>query len=425
MTMPRWGRYPMGTDFVSFDRGPTGVTPEIVTLRAADGAASRGVLYAKGGERTVICIMHPRADMTRHYAIPYLVDGGYAFFAQESRWPGTDMATVHEQLVADVAAAMVVLRERRFENIVLLGNSGAGSLYCLYQAQATTTPPHRLTDTAAGDPYDLNTFDLPPAHGIILLGAHLGAGKILQTELDPSVLDERDPHSCDPDLDMYSSANGFREPPQLSGYSEEFLSRYRAAQRARVARIDAIARGYIAEQRSFQQLVGEPAFDTLPVEKKRLLRRYAVAGRTLNVHRLDANPATVDLSLNPSTRGYGSLMSTRPDISNYSEAATKILTPRAWLSSWSALSSRASVLDNLPKVEIPTLVLSYTGDNAIHPHNSEAIFERSPAPDKHKAEVEADHFGLAPASTPGSNGRRVAAKIMLDWLRNRFAARDQ
>jgi len=415
----------MGTDFVSFDRGPTGVMPEIVMLKAADGVGSRCVLYAKGGERTIVCIMHPRADMTRHYAIPYLVDGGYAFFAQESRWPGTDMATVHEQLVADVAAAMTFLRERKFESVVLLGNSGAGSLYCLYQAQATTVPPHRLTDTAAGDSYDLNTFDLPPAHGIILLGAHLGAGRILQTELDPSVLDERDPHSCDPDLDMYSVANGFREPPQLSSYSEEFLSRYRAAQHVRVARIDAIARGYIAEQRYFQQLVGEPAFETLPVEKKRLLRRHAVAGRTLNVHRIDANPATVDLSLNPSTRGYGSLMSTRPDISNYSDAGTKILTPRAWLSSWSALSSRASVLDNLPKVEIPTLVLSYTGDNAIHPHNSQTIFEQSPAPDKKRAEVDADHFGLAPASMPDSNGRRRAATIMLDWLRNRFPARDQ
>jgi hypothetical protein len=425
MTMPRWGRYPMGTDLVSFDRGPIGAVPEIVTLKAADGAGSRGMLYAKGGERTVVCIMHPRADMTRHYAIPHLVDGGYAFFAQESRWPGTDMATVHEQLVADVAAATTFLRERKFESIVFLGNSGAGSLYCLYQAQATTMPPHRLNDTAAGDPYDLNAFDLPPAHGIIFLGAHLGAGKILQTEIDPSVLDERDPHSCDPDLDMYSSANGFREPPQLSSYCQEFLSRYRTAQRARVARIDAIARGYIAEQRYFQQLVGEPAFATLPIEKKRLLQRHGVASGTLNIHRIDANPATVDLSLNPSTRSYGSLMSTRPDISNYSDAATKILTPRAWLSSWSALSSRASVLDNLPKVEVPTLVLSYSGDNAIHPHNSEAIFEQSPAPDKQKAEVEADHFGLAPSSTPDSTGRRAAAKVMLDWLRNRFAARDQ
>ncbi len=423
MTMPRWGRYPMGTDFVSYDKGPAGVTPEIVVLKAPDGVGSRGVLYGKGNERTVVCLMHPRADMTRHYAIPYLVDGGYAFFAQESRWPGTDLATVHEMLVADVAAAMTFLRDRKFDNVILLGNSGAGSLYCLYQAQAATPQPNRLTDTAAGDPYDLNKFDLPPAQGIIFLGAHLGAGKILQSEIDPSVLDEKDPFSCDPDLDMYSSANGFREPPQPSSYSREFLDRYRAAQHTRVARIDAIARGYIAEQRYFQQLAGEPAFDAFPTDKKRPLRQRAVHGRYLHVHRVEANPAVVDLSLNPSTRSYGSLMSTRPDISNYAEPATKILTPRAWLSSWSGLSSRASVLDNLPKVRISTLVLSYTGDNAIHPHNSQTIYEKSPATDKHKVDVEGDHFGLAPASTPDLNCRRAAATVMLDWLRPRFPAR--
>lgn len=423
MTIPRWGRYPMGTDFVSFDRGPADVTPEIVILKAPDGARSRGVLYARGGERTVVCIMHPRADMTRHYSIPDLVDGGYAFFAQESRWPGTDIATVHEMLVADVAAATTFLRDRKFENIVLLGNSGAGSLYCLYQAQAATAPPYRLTDTAAGDPYDLNAFELPPAHGLILLGAHLGAGKILQTELDPSVIDEGDPPSCDPDLDMYNPANGFLEPPQPSSYSPAFLDRYRATQQARVARIDAIARGIIAEQRHFQQLLGDPAFKARPVDATRQLQRHAVAGRYLTIHRTDANPAITDLSLDPSTRSYGSLMSTRPDLSNYADAATKVLSPRAWLSSWSALSSRASVLDNLPKVEIPTLVLNYTGDNAIHPSNSRIIYDRSPAKDKQKAEVEGDHFGLARGAVPESSGRRAAAAIMLSWLRNRFPAR--
>src|ERR1700733_3722024 len=153
MNVPRWPRYPRGLDFVSFEKPPADVTPEIVVLKAEDGGTSRGVLYSAGNERTVVCLMHPRADMTRHYLIPHLVENGYAFFAQESRWPGTDIATIHEVLLADVAASMIHLRERKFENVVLLGNSGAGSLYCLYQAQASTEPPHRLTDTAAGDPY--------------------------------------------------------------------------------------------------------------------------------------------------------------------------------------------------------------------------------------------------------------------------------
>lgn len=423
--MPRWGRYPPGKDFISFDNGPVGVVPEIVNLRAEDGAGSRGVLYAKGGERTVVCIMHPRADMTRHYAIPDLVDGGYAFFAQESRWPGSDVATIHELLVADVAAATRFLLGLGYRNIVLLGNSGAGSLYCLYQAQAMTEPPNRLTDTAAGDPCDLNAFDLPPAQGIILLGAHLGAGKILEMELDPAVLDERQPLSCDPALDMYNPANGFREPPQPSHYSEDFLSRYRLAQRARVKRIDAIAREAIAEQRHFQRLLGEPGLEAVTVEAKRLLRRRAAGSGYLVIHRIDANPATADLSLDPSTRSIGSLMSTRPDFSNYADPAIKVLTPRAWLSSWSALSSRASVLDNLPKIDIPTLVLNYTGDNAIHPSHSRIIFERSPATDKQRVEVDGDHFGLPVNPAQQTNGRRAATQAILSWLRARYPARQK
>ena len=53
--------------------------------------------------------------------------------------------------------------------------------------------------------------------------AHLGAGKTLQDEIDPSVIDENDPISCDPELDIYRLKNGFTEPPQSSEYSKEFL----------------------------------------------------------------------------------------------------------------------------------------------------------------------------------------------------------
>ena len=412
MSLPRFPRYPIGLDFVSFEKGPEGVTPEIVVLKAEDGGVSRGVLFATGKERAVVCLMHPRADMTRHYLIPHLVENGYAFFAQESRWPGTDIATIHEVLLADVAAAMVRLRERNFTSIVLLGNSGAGSLYCLYQAQAATAPPRRLSDTAGGDPYDLNAFNMPAADGMIFLGAHLGAGKILQTEVDPSVTDESDPLSCDPALDMYDPSNGFREPPEASSYSADFVTRYRAAQAARVARIDAIARNHIRTQRTFRELAN--AGDGLAI------RRRAMFGPYMHVYRLDANPGSTDPTISPSQRTYGSLMSVRPDLSNYAEPGTKVITPRAWLSSWSGLSSRAAVLDNLPKVTVPTLVANYSGDNAIYPASSDTIYEQSPASDKSRAQFDGDHFGLTPAFERKPIGPKSSATLILAWLREHF-----
>ena len=424
MALPQINRYPPGKDLLGFDTGPAGVVPETVVLTAQDKARSKGVLYARDGERTVVCVLHPRGDMSRHYLIPYIVEAGYAAFGQESRWPGNDIAATHEVLLIDIAAAMRFLRERGYRHIVCLGYSAGGSVYSFYQAQAVTPPPGRLTDTAAGDPIDLNRFDMPPADGMMFISAHLGAGKSVMTEIDPSVIDENDPLSCDPSLDMYNPANGFREPPETSKYSDVFLQRYRAAQVERVARIDVIARQRVAEQRFFRELAGRPEFETMPAKERAEIHRRAMAGTIMQIHRTTANPAMTDLSLYPSSRDYGALMSVRPDLANYGEAGfAKALTPRAWLSLWSGLSSRASVLDNLPKVNVPTLVLSFTGDAGIYPFSAQSIFDKSPAKDKALARVDGDHFGFPLSSKPNGGGRDEAGKVVTEWLRAHFPAR--
>ncbi len=423
MALARIPRYAaMGMSLLSFDSLPSGVVAEVVPLRAADRGESKGVLYAWGGERTVVCLMHPRADMSRHYAIPYLLEAGYAAFGQEGRWPNNDIACVHEMLLPDIAAGVRYLKhDRGFQHVVFIGNSGGGSLYSFYQAQAATQPPGRLTVTPAGDPYDLNRFELLPGDGLIMLAAHLGEGKFMQTALDPSVTDEDDPLSCDPDLDMYNPANGFREPPQPSVYSPEFVQRYRAAQTARVARIDAIARGCIEEQRYFRGLFGQDDFDSLAPDTRTFISRRALVGRYMEIHRTEANLTYTDPSIHPSARDYGSLWSPRPDLFNYTEAGfAKYQTPRAWLSNWSGLSAKASVLDNLPQVSVPTLVINHSGDHAIYPADSEAAYRASAASDKQIHHVDADHFGHPLPSAPNRGGRDASLKLITEWLKERF-----
>ena len=112
MGLPRIPRYSSsGISLISFDKLPPGVSTEIVPLKAEDQGESKAVLYRKGGETTVVCLMHPRADMSRHYAIPYLLDAGYAAFGQEGRWPSNDIACLHEMLLPDIAAGIKYLKD--------------------------------------------------------------------------------------------------------------------------------------------------------------------------------------------------------------------------------------------------------------------------------------------------------------------------
>src|SRR5437870_9238283 len=129
----RLGRYDNPYKCVSYAAIDPAVRQEPLALEAADGGLSSGMLYSRGhGHKTVVCFMHPKADMSRHYAIPTLLDAGYAAFGQNSRWLNNDELCVHEHLLLDVAAGVAFLRKWGFEHVVVCGNSGGGSLYAFY-----------------------------------------------------------------------------------------------------------------------------------------------------------------------------------------------------------------------------------------------------------------------------------------------------
>jgi len=422
VTIPAIARYPaLGPSLWSYGGLPAGVSPEPVPLVAEDGGESHGLLHRRGGERVVAMMMHPRGDMQRHYAMPGLLEAGVAAWGQAGRFINNDVNCIKERLLLDVAAGVRHLRDRGFERVVLLGNSGGGALYSFYQSQAATPPPGRLRDTAAGDACDLNGFDLPEADGIVQLATHLGEGKLMNVIIDPSLVDENDPLSIDPALDMYDPANGFRPLPQPSKYDPSFLECYRAGQLARVARIDAIARGFVAEQRHYLARVGAPDFESLPFAEQQWCLRRGLLGRYMAIHRTEANPAYTDPSLHPSDRAIGSFFSTRPDLFNYLEAGFgKYQTPRAWLSTWSGHSSRASTLDALPRIAIPTLVIAYLGDNAVLSCDTDAIYEASPAPDKEIHRIKGDHLGYGPGGMQDRSGQETAVQRICEWIRSRF-----
>ncbi len=390
---------------------PESTVTSVHELTTADGVTIHGVLATVPGAKTVVCLMHPRQDLTHHPLVPVLLKAGVAVWTQHTRSVNNDLTLVHEQALLDAAAGLVFLREQDFASIITLGHSGGGPLYAFYLEQAGLAPADRIATNPGGRPTKLADAEMPLADGVIFLAPHPGPGRLLLACIDPSVADEQDPMSVVPQLDPFSPANGFAEPPASSAYTKEFLGRYRAAQRDRVARIDAVAREHLTQTGK-----ARAAFKN---SGNTLHRRRSLAPRVITVFRTDADPRSVDLSLDPSERPYGSLFGRRPDLINYGQVGFgRLTTPEAWLSTWSGISSNADFVRCAPGVTAPALFVELTGDQAAFPSDSRRMIDALGAEDLTTATVRGLHFG-GPIADGEPTGNELAAAEIVDWLGKR------
>jgi pimeloyl-ACP methyl ester carboxylesterase len=401
------------------------ITIEVPTIKAADGGISHGILYWDPAKKptTVVVSMHPSSDNQRHFVLRPAAEHGYAGFGLAGRYTGQD-AAVHEPVLLDLAAAIKWLKEERgFTRVVLVGHSGGGSLMAYYQSQATTAPPGRHAATPAGDPPDLNKFEMIPADGLAILNASEGEGLHVEHHLDPSLVNEDDPLSIDPSLDMYNPANGFREPPAVSHYSPEFTQRFREAQKARDRRLTAWAQSVIAERNYFRDQMKQPGFAALPLEKRQYIERRASHLPVMLLYRSEADLAYTDLSIDPSDRVVGSNYGLRPDLRNYSQdARVRTLRPDAYLSTMSGTASFARLHDNIKLVTVPTLVLGGTADRGIFPSEQKTTFAMSGAKDKTIVWIDGADHGFNPSGPKAGDGKQQqrAAAAVLEWMDKRF-----
>jgi len=365
---------------------------ESIRLVAPDGGLTRGLLWTppNGVWKTAVILSHPRADFSVHYACPLLAAAGYAVCGFGTRYMNNDTDCVHDKAALDVKMVADEMRRRGAESVVLLGNSGGASLTALAQSQ------HNIGD------------------GWVGLAAHPGEGASTANLIDPSVADENDPFSVVPELDMYNPDNGWRPWPEPSKYDLDWLAVYRAAQMARIVRLDAIAKESIrfsTDARAKAETVDKAVDPAL----WRHWRARAVWSKYMVIYRTLANPAYLDLSIEPDDRPMGSLFG-HPDPmeANYHRnGLARTMTARGWLSTWSTPSSHARMSETMPKITVPTLLIHPTGDTEIRIREAKEIFESSGASDKTYLEMKgAPHY---------LEGHRPATlDIVIDWLLTRF-----
>ena len=389
------GARPFGLNYWPLPEDDPGVEipRESIRLVSPDGALVRGVLWTPpNGKKwkTAVILSHPRGDFSVHYAAPLLAAAGYAVLGFGTRYMNNDTDCLHEACTIDVETVYNEMKRRGAEAVVLLGNSGGGSLMALAHAER-----------GIGD-------------GWVGMAAHPGEGVFMLQVIDPSVADESDPFSTIPELDMYNPDNGWRPWPEPCVYDKEWLKRYRAAQVERVARIDAIAKASIAESIDAGSRLRGVDNQTQTVQWREL-RRRAVFTKYMVIYRTLADPAYLDLSIDPDERPMGSLFAfPDPFDANYGRGGLgRSMTARGWLSTWSGLSSHAKLADTMPKVKVPTLLIHPTADTEIRIWQAKEIVDNSGAADKTYIEMNG-----APHYLEGH--RREALAHVADWLGRRF-----
>ena len=145
-------------------------------------------------------------------------------------------------------------------------------------------------------------------------------------------------------------------------------------------------------------------------------RRRALGPEIITVFRTDADPRTVDLSLDPSERPYGSVFGARPDLINYGQVGfCRLTTPEAWLSTWSGLSTNADFVRCAPGVTVPALFVELTGDQAAFPSDSRRMVAALGSDDVSHVSVRGTHFG-GPIAPGQPTGNQLAAEHIADWL---------
>ena len=348
----------------------------------AGGHPCQGLWYAPDKPSKVAFIAtHYDIDFSEHYLAAHLAQRGFGFLGWNTRFRGMGYYFTLEQAVVDIGVGVRWLREhQKADTVVLLGNSGGASLMGAYQSQAIEPNIRSTRGSSVPDA----AFDLPTADLFVSLNAHPGRPDVLTAWLDPSVIDESDPLSVDPTLDMH-------DPEHTVPYTQEFIQRYRRAQEERNHRIT-----------------------TWCIEELERMSAHGAYDRVFNVFRTWADLRFLDLEIDASDREVGCYFGD-PRVANYLPfglATTNTL--RSWLSMWSLAESQCRAQPHLARITQPSLVIQSSEDQGCYPSDAQSILWGLAAGDKTLYTLRGDHYLRTPP-----DARDQAADLISDWVQAR------
>lgn len=350
----------------------------------AGGHPCQGVYHRLAGTRPKVAVIatHYQIDFSEHYMAEYLAERGFGFLGWNTRFRGGEAQFILDAALSDIGVGVRWLREQAgVETVVLLGNSGGGSLMAAYQSQAVSPSVTPL----AGMRLTPGANELPPADAYISSAAHLGRPEVLTSWMDGAVVDENDPVATDESLDLFVTENG-------PNYTTDFLERYRAAQERRNHRIT----------------------DWVLSELERL-RAAGYHDRPFSVCRTWADPRMVDPTIEPTRREPNSCYAGVPKRANRSVfGIASATTLRSWLSLWSLSHSQTRAHRHLPNISVPALVINGDRDTGVFPSDAQEIYSSLGATDKQLHTLDADHYFLNPGA------RDEQADLVTEWIRERF-----
>ena len=219
----------------------------------------------------------------------------------------------------------------------------------------------------------------------ISFNAHQGRPEVLTDWMDASVIDETDPVATDAELNPFNSENG---PP----YSDEFIAKYRPAQRARNQRITDWAKAELAR-----------------------LNEANIPDRIFPLFRCWGDLRFVDPSIDPSGRKPNWCYRGDPEIANRSPSIGRANMIKTWLNMWSLETSPCQGEPHLAKHNTPALVVQGLADTGVFPSDARKIYDFLGSQDKSIELVPGAHYFEDLLAE-----RQGVADLVGDWIRQKL-----